>query len=281
MKVLVLGCNGMAGHVISIYFEEKGYIVDKIARKPAIFKETIVMDVSDFDLLKSCIISNKYDYIINAVGILNTDAENNHDKAVLINSYLPNFLAKITLYLPTKIIHISTDCVFSGEKGSYSEDDSTDARTFYGRSKALGELGDAKNLTIRTSIIGPDINENGIGLFNWFMKARKLSEINGYTRAMWGGVTTILLAKSIDLAIIKNLKGLYHLTNGQKISKYDLLLLFKKYFACDDLNILKNDNYVTDKSLITKNQTFDVPSYDIMIQDMQKWIIDNKEFYNY
>lgn len=281
MRILVLGCNGMAGHVISMYLEEKGYIVDRVARKSLLFKETIIMNILDFDALKKLIRSTKYDCVINAVGVLNADAENNHDNAVLINSYLPHFLAKITLGLPTKIIHISTDCVFSGDKGDYCEDDLPDAKTFYGRSKALGELNDTKNLTVRTSIIGPDINENGIGLFHWFMKSRTKKEISGYSSAIWGGVTTIQLAKSIELAMIKKISGLYHLTNGCKISKYNLLQLFKSHFSSTDLNIVKNNDYSTDKSLVTKNCVFDVPSYETMVLDMQKWITNKSELYLY
>ncbi|QIV95702.1 dTDP-4-dehydrorhamnose reductase [Allofrancisella inopinata] len=280
-RVLVLGCNGMAGHVISIYLESRGHIVDKLARSQKVFADTILVDVSDFELLEKTIVEGRYDFVINAVGVLNADAEANHDKAVLMNSYLPNFLARVTKNLKTKIIHISTDCVFSGDKGSYTELDITDTNTFYGKSKALGELNDDKNLTIRTSIIGPDINENGIGLFNWFMKSRFSKELSGYSKAIWGGVTTIELAKSIEIAMRNELSGLHHLTNNQKINKYDLLSLFKKYFADDSLNILKNECYITDKSLKSNNHFFNVPSYKQMILEMREWIVNNQEIYNY
>ena len=280
-KTLVLGCNGMAGHVISIYLESEGYVVDKLARIKSIFKDTILMDVTDFISLKNLILANDYDIIINAVGVLNTDAEINHDKAVLINSYLPQMLASVTKNTKSKVIHISTDCVFSGNKGYYSETDVSDASTFYGKSKALGELKDEKNLTLRTSIVGPDINEKGIGLFNWFMKSRRCSTLSGYSKSMWGGVSTIELAKAIKLSIDDDLVGLYHLTNSKKISKYELLALFNTHFANDSICISQNDNYIADKSLISVHDIFDVPQYDIMIREIKDWIECNSNIYNW
>src|SRR5699024_1115052 len=107
----------------------------------------------------------------------------------------------------TKIIHMSTDCVFSGKIGNYKEDSLRDGETFYDRSKALGELDNQKDLTFRNSIIGPDINENGIGLFNWFMKQE--GSINGYSKAIWTGVTTLTLAKAMDSALKEDLVGIY------------------------------------------------------------------------
>ena len=101
---------------------------------------------------------------------------------------------------------MSTDCVFSGKTGGYDESSLRDGETFYDRSKALGELENQKDLTFRNSIIGPDLNEEGIGLFNWFMK--QTGEINGYTKAMWTGVTTLTLAKAMESAVQQGLTGL-------------------------------------------------------------------------
>lgn len=281
MKYLVLGANGMAGHLIAFYLKEQGEQVDVLIRKKSdVYEDPIIMDASNFDALRKLIRENNYDIIVNCIGVLNKNAEDNIDNAILLNSYLPHFLAKETLHLKTKIIHMSTDCVFSGKKGNYDEKDSPDGETFYDRTKALGEIVDNKNLTFRNSIIGPDINEQGIGLFNWFMKQD--DNILGYEKSIWTGVTTLTLAKAIHKASYYNLIGLYHLVNNEKISKYALLKNFNKY-ANKDIDIIKTDGIIHDKSLVNtrKDFAFEIPSYDIQIKDMFDWIGNHKALYNY
>ena len=126
------------------------------------------------------------------------------------------------------LIHISTDCVFSGNKGNYIETDYRDARDIYGLSKALGEIDNENDLTIRTSIIGPELKTNGEGLFHWFLSQK--GNVYGYTDAIWGGVTTLEFAKAIDCAIEQRITGLINLTNKVPISKYELLKLSQKIF---------------------------------------------------
>ena len=161
----------------------------------------------------------------------------------------------------------------------YYEKSLRDGTTFYDRSKALGEIEDHKNLTFRNSIIGPDMNENGIGLFNWFMKQK--GTIKGFTGALWTGVTTLTLAKAMDKAIEENLCGLYNLVNNVSISKYDLLVLFNKYFRNNSLTILKNDDFKLDKSLRStrKDFSFAVPSYEQMVQEMKEWVAAHSNLY--
>lgn len=121
MKVLILGCNGMAGHVISIYMEESGHNVTGYAREKSRFVNTIVGDALNFEYLRGIIQNGGYDVVINCIGLLNQFAEKNHASAVMLNGYLPHFLTQITKDLATKIIHMSTDCVFSGKTGRYTE----------------------------------------------------------------------------------------------------------------------------------------------------------------
>ena len=181
MKFLVLGCNGMAGHQISLYLQERGHDVTGFAlEKSKLLDKSIAGDATDFPSLKQIIHDGKFDTVINCIGILNQFAENNHALATLLNSYLPHFVAEAANEIGTQVIHMSTDCVFSGERGQYTEDDFPDGKTFYDRSKALGELNDDRNITLRNSIVGPDINENGIGLLNWFMHQK--GEIKGFTK---------------------------------------------------------------------------------------------------
>lgn len=280
MKILVLGATGMAGHVISIYLQEAGFDVTTFSRSQFNHsRETIQGDITDFSLLKKIVINGKFDAVINAIGILNQDAEDNKANSILVNGYLPHFLVDITKNTKTKIIHMSTDCVFSGKAGGYTEESAKDGQTYYDQTKALGEINNSKDLTFRNSIIGPDMNENGIGLFNWFMKQQE--PIHGYSKAIWTGVTTLTLAKAMEKALNDNLTGLYHLVNNQKINKYELLLLINKYFKENHMIIHPNDSFEIDKSLINTRTDFlyVVPSYEEMIQEMYNWVQSHKELY--
>lgn len=279
MKILVLGGSGMAGHVISIYFYEKGHDVTAFSRSKLSYCNNINGDATDFKLLQKIIEEGNYNAVINAIGLLNENAENNKSFAVLLNSYLPHFLSYITKDMNTRIIHMSTDCVFSGKTGRYSEDSFRDGETFYDRTKALGELENCKDLTFRNSIIGPDRNQSGIGLFNWFMKQE--GQINGYTKAIWTGVTTITLAKAMEQALKENLTGIYHLVNNETISKYELLNLFNKHMRNEEIVILPNDKVSVDKSLLNNRTdfSFKVPSYKEMIIEMKEWIKNHQQLY--
>jgi dTDP-4-dehydrorhamnose reductase len=279
MKILVLGGTGMAGHIISIYFKEAGHDVTAFCRRKVDYCKNINGDITNFESLKTIINEGQYDAIINSIGILNQDAEENKSNAVLLNSYLPHFLSDATKEVKTRVIHMSTDCVFSGKTGGYSETSFRDGETFYDRSKALGELENNKDLTFRNSIIGPDMNESGIGLFNWFMN--KEGQINGFTKVIWTGVTTLTLANAMEQALKENLTGLYNLVNNVTISKYELLKLFNKYMKDDQIEIIPSEKLSLDKSLINnrKDFSFIVPSYEVMIADMKKWIDNHKEVY--
>lgn len=280
-KVVIIGSNGMAGHLISDYLTlNPKFEIVKVARDSSIKKSDYQIDVSDFNALDELIANLKPDYVINAIGVLNADAENNPDRAVLLNSYFPHFLAKICDKYESRLFHISTDCVFNGKKGSYLENDFKDGIGFYAQSKALGEVNYRNHITIRTSIIGPDIKRNGIGLLNWILLQN--GEINGYSEAFWGGVTTLELAKAIEFFIMQNIDGvnIYHLTNSEKISKFDLLRIINEVFNLK-LNISSSSEYKVDKSLVNSNKSIDyrVPSYQIMIEDMYKWIRKNNVSY--
>lgn len=279
MKYLIIGGTGMAGHTISIYLQERGHDVTVFSRRPFSFTENIIGDATDFTLVRKIINEGNYDAVINAIGILNKDAEINKSNAVLLNSYLPHFLSEITKNLKTKIIHMSTDCVFSGEKGGYTEASLKDGNTFYDRSKALGELDNSKDLTFRNSIIGPDMLEEGIGLFNWFMK--QSGPIEGYSNVIWTGVTTLTLAKAMEQALKENLVGLYNLVNNEKISKHELLRLINNEFNNGGVEISTSDKIILDKSLVNTRRdfSFKVPSYEQMIVEMKEWVYSHPKLY--
>lgn len=280
-KILVLGVKGMAGHVIYNYLTEKtGLEVFGVARNIAEDKNLIALDVSDAKRVEEIIKVHNFDVVINCIGVLNKDAEDNPAKAIWYNSYFPHFLEEITANSDTRIFHISTDCVFSGKKGNYSENDPKDGEGFYAQSKALGEIENKKDLTIRTSIIGPELNKNGIGLFHWFM--HQTGEIRGYTSAIWSGVTTLELAKAIVFLIENKQTGLSHLTNGIPINKYDLISLFKEIWEKKNIVILPYDEKKVDKSLKKSLVlSYNVPDYKKMLQEQHLWMMEHTTLYSY
>lgn len=280
MKFLVIGCNGMAGHIISVYLKEQGHNVTGYARQSSKYVDTVIGDASDFDLLKSTVLKGNYDSVINCIGLLNQFAENDHAAAVLLNGYLPHFLAKITENTDTQIIHMSTDCVFSGKTGGYTEDSVPDGTLFYDKSKAVGELNDGKNITLRNSIVGPDIKESGIGLLNWFMK--QSGPVNGFTGAIWTGQTTLQLAKTMEQAAKLRAHGLYNTVPGESINKYELLKLFNTYIRRNPIEINPMDKFVADKSLVrTRYEGFEykIPDYKTMIIELGDWMREHREMY--
>lgn len=279
MRFLVCGCNGMAGHTISLYLKEKGHYVFGFDRFPSKLIDSVAGDACDKEFVKKLVLSGDFDTVINCIGILNQAAENNKALATYLNSFFPHFLAEITKDTNIQIIHMSTDCVFSGNRGDYTESDFQDGTTFYDRSKALGELNDSKNLTLRNSIVGPDINPDGIGLLNWFMQQEK--EINGYTKAMWTGQTTLQLAKTMEQAALKKAHGLVNAVPSHSISKYELCELFNKYLRDDKIKINPVDGVKADKSLKRTNFDFDyiIPDYEEMIKDLAIWIKNHKNLY--
>lgn len=280
MKILVLGCNGMVGHLISLYFKEQAHEMVGFARSASkLLDKTILGDALDMALIKQTIEEGSYDAVINCIGLLNQFAENNKAMAVLLNGYLPHYLAEITKDMKIKIVHMSTDCVFAGNDGPYYEDSLPNGVTFYDRSKAIGEINNEKDLTFRNSIIGPDIKESGIGLFNWFMKQK--GPIGGFTGAIWTGVTTLTLAKAMEAALKENLSGLYNLVNNESINKFELCSLFNKYFRGGEVEINPDDRLQLDKSLRRKRNDFSfvVPSYEQQTKEMREWVDAHKELY--
>jgi dTDP-4-dehydrorhamnose reductase len=282
-RVLILGSKGMAGHLIKLFLHENtNFIIGEIARETNNAPNSFSIDVFNNDALDSAILKFAPDYVINCIGILNQDAESNPEKAIYLNSYLPHYLAKKGAVLNFKLIHISTDCVFSGAKGFYVETDKKDGTGFYAETKSLGEVCYGNNLTIRTSIIGPEVKNNGIGLLHWFLKNKDQS-VKGFTNALWGGVTTLQLAKSIaEIMQNANYNGIFHLTNNERISKYDLLVFFNEVFQTNK-TIIAEGNYRVDKSIrsdIKIENLSMVPNYHQMITELKIWMDDHEEVYS-
>lgn len=272
MKILILGGKGMAGHVITSYFKQKPQYEVVYTSRDLGDKEGLYVDVTNATDLEKLMEQEKPDITINCIGILNHHAEQHSKLAFHVNSVLPHQLVKLTERYQGKLIHISTDCVFLGDKGNYTESDAPDGTSIYAQSKQLGEIISDKHLTLRTSIIGPELKTDGIGLFLWFMK--QTGKIKGYKRALWNGVTTIELAKAIEVFIQQDVTGLYHLATEPKISKFDLLQLMKEVFQKDDVTIEEDEVFVLDRTI--KNTRIDhiytPPTYRVMLEEMKDWI---------
>ena len=282
-KVLVLGNKGMLGHVLYETFQAndnfKKYDVIGINRSvDNADSNSYTLDVLKLDELEHFIKNKQPNYIVNCIGSLVEASINRPSLAIQTNSLLPHFLNEISEKYNFKLIHISTDCVFDGSKGRYKESDKKTETNYYGLTKNLGEINNDRNLTIRTSIIGPEIKLKTTGLFDWVI-SQKCNTIHGYSRAIWSGLTTIELAKFIIWSLDKEITGIVHATNSLGISKYDLVKLINKTF---DLNIdvLENKDYEIDKTLLnTKINNYNFPSYIKMIEEMKDWIDNNNNMY--
>lgn len=277
-KVLLFGATGMAGHIVYMYLKNtRKYIVMNVTFHTKLTDDSIIVDVTDKDIVSKIVVETQPDIIINCIGILIKGSNEHPENAILINAYFPHLLKKLSDEVGAKLIHISTDCVFSGKKGDYTELDFRDADDIYGRSKALGEIVNEKDLTIRTSIIGPELKRNGEGLFHWFM--HQTGCVNGFKTTIWSGVTTLELAKAVDVALDKKLTGLVQLSNGKGISKYDLLCLFKEIWH-KNVIILPYEGNGINKS-IAKSCRFDyeVPNYRNMLLEQYDWMEKYKKIY--
>ncbi len=253
MKILILGSNGMLGSTLYKYFKYKKNIhVLGTSRNSKIIRgqdKNIILKF-EIDFLRSLetkIRKISPNVIINCIGIVKSEVSKHKSTYVYkINSKLPKFLNDISTKNNFKLIHISTDCVFSGLRKNYSEKHKPDPKDLYGKSKLNGEFSSTKNLVIRTSIIGHELN-NKRGLLEWFLKQKK--EVYGYENAYFSGLTTYELSKIIYNKILFNKKifGLYHIS-GNKISKYRLLQKIKKIYKLN-LKLNKENNFIIDRSL--------------------------------
>lgn len=279
MKFLVLGCNGMAGHMISLYLKEQGHDVLGFALTKSTLVDSVLGDAQNVDFMQELIGVNKFYTVINCIGLLNQTCDEHKATAVYLNSYLPHLLAQITAGTDTQVIHMSTDCVFSGRRGQYTEDDLRDGTTFYDRTKALGEIENDKDMTMRQSIVGPDINQTGLGLMNWFMQQH--GEVMGFTGVMWTGQTTLQLAKTMEMVAKERVHGLYNMVPDTNISKCDLLCLFNKYLRNEKVTIVPVDKMTADKSLKRTRWNFDykIPDYETMVAELADWMRAHKTLY--
>lgn len=266
MKILVLGASGMWGHQAYLKLSEHfgsqnvacslrksrdDYSSAQFADGAGIFNSGIVFDKVDwldFEKARHCLDTFKPNWIINCVGLTPRKYDVKDEAQFLaINAHLPQKLAFWAQANGAKLIHFSTDCVFNGKKGSYTELDLPDATDVYGRSKALGEIRASQVLTLRLSKIGREI-EKKTEIVEWILSKRG-DKAQGYSKAMYSGVTSNFMAKELIRIIEKfpQIEGLYQIS-GEPISKYELLKLINDVYQAH-VDIQPKDDYVLDKTL--------------------------------
>lgn len=273
MKVLVIGGNGMAGHMMVRYFRKAGAEVWYTVRRASGGHGELVLDATDLDAVRDVVGRVRPELVINCAGVLNQDAERRPKEAYLVNGLLPHWLARAAEQAGGRLVHISSDCVFLGDRGGYRESDRPDGVTAYARTKALGEVHDPRHLTIRTSIIGPEIREGGIGLLRWFLAQQ--GTVNGYARVLWNGVTTLELARAVEYAARRpGIGGLVHLTAPRVVSKLELLGMFREAFGRDDVAIRPTDEPRIDRTLVRERTDFGYmpPDYPEMLAELAVWM---------
>jgi len=283
IKILITGASGMLGSTLFKYFSKKSVnydcygtvrSLDSISKLKNLNKQKIYQGISanELQLLDKIFQDIKPDIVVNCIGIIKQAGSiNNELNCIKINSLFPHELAKVCRNHNARLIHFSTDCVFSGKKGSYDEKDQPDAQDIYGLTKRLGELKYSNTTTIRTSIIGHELNSK-ISLVDWFLS--QTDEVYGYKNAIFSGMPTIEIARVIDRYIIpaQNINGLYQLS-VDPIDKYRLLSIIKEVYG-KDIRIKKNYDYIIDRSLdssLFRAKTgFKPKSWDVLIKEMHE-----------
>lgn len=281
MKILVIGATGMLGHRLALELPRYGHEVWAAVRGPAeeFSKLGITepvrsiggVDVTDLTSVDRAIEISAPEVVINAAGIVKQRKESADPIASIgVNALFPHQLMALASNLEIRVLTISTDCVFTGNEGGYSETDTPDATDLYGRSKLLGELDYGNSLTIRTSIIGREL-EGAKGLLEWFLENRE-GEVRGYSKAYFSGLTTIRLAKIIGerLVVETDLRGIYHLAS-ERISKYELLSSIRDALGIN-VKIEPFEGVEIDRSLdgskLLRRLGLDAPNWREMIDEL-------------
>lgn len=274
-RLLILGGNGLLGHHIwgkalgDSRFEVKATVREsRLDSLPSEYQPSVVAyDVRDEAGFVEIVKTFSPQAVINCAGITK-HIQANPEEAIFVNSLAPHRLARICADHAARLVHISTDCVFSGNKGNYSENDLPDPPDVYGRSKLLGEVGDAPHITLRTSFIGRELDTK-YGLLEWFLSQK--GQANGYRRAIWSGLGAPALARLLlEIALRPDLTGLWHV-GGESIDKYHLLLKLKEIFQKDNVDIKPVDEPVIDRSLDSRRFAetgLSVPSLNEMIAEL-------------
>jgi dTDP-4-dehydrorhamnose reductase len=284
MRILIFGGDGMLGHRLLESWRERHEVWVTVRKAAAAYgrygdlfagRAIFDLDVRRLQGVVDAVAAVKPDAVVNAVGIVKQrPAAKEAIPSLEVNALFPHRLAEVCAGARARMIQLSTDCVFSGGKGSYVETDVPDAADLYGRSKLLGEVIEPHCLTLRTSIIGLELGRRG-SLVEWFLAQR--GRIKGFRRAIYSGLTTAEMARAIEHFLVQQpeLSGLWHLSSSP-IDKYDLLARLSERLGRADLEIVPDDELVCDRSLdsraLQRKTTYRVPSWDVMLDELAESI---------
>ncbi len=266
-KILVVGSTGMLGWAVTSYYKSKAYDVVEISRNE--------FDIANDPISKLESFLNGVDAVINCAGVIKpTIAKNTIESVLKINSQFPRNLAKLCNSQNIMCFHITTDCVYTGKKGKYTEEDYFDADDLYGLSKNAGENKDC--MVLRTSIIGEE-NGQSRSLLEW-AKSQAGKEVSGFTNHLWNGVTTLYLAEIIESIIKQDLyqKGIFHIHSPNTVNKYELLQIFNRVY---DLH-LKINSTKAKEAVDRSMKSVNLLSSKIAVKNLEIQIEEMKEFFS-
>jgi len=284
MRILILGGDGMLGHQLLLSWQQRHEVRVSLRRDLSDYISYGLfdaansyggVDVRHFGEVEEVVATFDPDAIVNAVGIVKQRQES-HDAiaSIEINSLLPHRLTALCQQRDIRLVHLSTDCVFSGNKGMYVEGDLPDARDIYGRSKLLGEVAQLPAMTLRSSIIGLELARNQ-SLIEWFLAQR--GTIRGFRRAIYSGFTTMEMARIIESLLMRRewFPGLWHVAS-QPISKYDLLCKLSGQLGRTNVMIEADNDFACERSLNASRFNHKVgytpPAWDMMLDELAKAI---------
>ena len=278
MKILILGSTGVLSKTLQLYLDKKNIDYLTLSRQKSKNRNINLKNISNLKRLKQNISKIKPTHIINCIGVTRFNSTyKNKRLTICLNTKMPIYLAKFCRLNKIYLLHISTDCVFSGKKGNYSDNTFKDSKDLYGLSKNKGEVKNKYTSTIRTSFIGPELSTNK-SLLSWFLNEKKL--VRGYSKAFFSGLTSLELCKIINNYFIKKniLQNQIINIGSRRISKFILLTKIRKIFK-KKINITKYENFKIDRSLNSKKfrklSNYKVVKWDKMLIELKKFMISN------
>lgn len=279
MRILILGGDGMLGHQLLKHLQPRHDVKVTLRQDLYVYapfdmfsRENVydAIDIRSLERLIEVMADFRPEAVINAVGIVKQRADAKESIPSLeINALLPHRLAVLCKSSGARLIHLSTDCIFSGKKGSYLESDPSDAEDLYGKTKYLGEVHEANSLTLRTSIIGRELSRH-TSLLDWFLA--QTGTVKGFTKAIYTGFTTLEMSRIIEKMLLKfpEASGVYHVSSDP-INKYELLLLIREKLGLD-IEIIPDDAFYCDRSLDSSRFraefNYTPPTWPAMIEEL-------------